>query len=191
MEKKAINRMVLITAAILVFVGAVLLFVPQIRLQHISYFMCGAIVVGGIYSIVQYFMSNAFREASDYGFSVGVFLCVIGIAGFIKSEEIVAFFPVAVSLVALLFGVILLQDALDLKRLESKLWIPVLVFAAAVILTCMLVLVNPFTDIALRQLVGNALMFGTGILVFVSKLMLLASYRRLAGSEVIVSEEEE
>ncbi|MGN0169790.1 MAG: DUF308 domain-containing protein [Lachnospiraceae bacterium] len=177
MEKKVTNRMILITAVILVLVGAVLLFVPQIRLQHIVYFLCGVIVAGGICCIVRYFMSNGFREASDYGFSVGVFLCVIGIAGFIKSREIVAFFPVAISLMALLFGVILLQDALDLKRLLCRSWILILVFAAVVILTSMIVLVNPFTGLALRQNVGNDLMFGTGILVLISKLVLAGSYK--------------
>ena len=177
MENKTTNRMVLITAAILIVVGAVLLFVPQIRLQHITYFMCGVIVVGGIYSIVRYFMSNAFREASDYGFSGGVFLCVIGIAGFMKTEEIVAFFPVVISLISLLFGVILLQDALDLKRLLSRIWILIFILAAVVILTSMIVLIDPFTGTTLRQSVGNYLMFGTGVTVLASKLILSGSYK--------------
>ncbi len=169
MEKKQTNLMVLVAAAILAILGAVLIFVPGIELYQLSYVVCGGIVIGGVYSIVKYFLANSFREESDYGFSIGVFMGVLGITGFIKTNEIVKFFPVAMSLLVVLFGVIVLQDALDLKRLNSNLWIGDLGIAIAVLVVAMVVLINPFSEDGVRQNVSNYLILITGVLLVISK----------------------
>ncbi|MCR4956139.1 MAG: hypothetical protein K6A30_05605 [Lachnospiraceae bacterium] len=177
MEKKQTNTLVMITAVILAVLGGVLLFAPQIKPIHICYLMCGVIVACGVYSIVRYYMSSAFRKSTDYGFSVGVFCIVTGIVGFIKSNVIVVFFPVAISMLVILFGVVILQDALDLKLLKSGLWSAVLVVAAVVIIVAMVVLINPFSDMEKRQLVANALVLVTGIVLLISKVFLQTAYR--------------
>ena len=190
MEKKQTNLMVLSAAGVMLLLGAILIFAPQIKLYHLSYIMCGMIVIGGVYSIVRYFLSNAYQEVSDYGFSIGVLMEMIGIAGFIKTGEIVKFFPVAMSMLVLLFGVIILQDALDLKRLESALWMVDIILAAVVLVGAMVVLINPFSAEELRQTVANYLILGTGILVFVSKICLKAMIRSYDRRLSIVQKQE-
>lgn len=175
--KKSVNRFVLMMAVAFVVIGATLLFVPQIEAIHLTYFMSGIIVAGGIYAIVHYFMTDAYKEASDYGFSVGVFLSVLGIIGFLKSSKIELFFPVAISILTLLFGVILLQDALDLKRMERQWWVIALLAAVIIILTATIILIDPFSVEKTRQTVGSILLLITGVLMLVSKFALKRSIK--------------
>ena len=176
MQERQTNLLVMGVAVVTAVLGALLLFVQQISAEKICYLMCGAVVIGGIYSIVHYFLSNAFREAQDYGFSAGVFLVVLGILGFIKTASIVAFFPVALSVMGLLYGVILLQDALDLKRLGSRKWSWVLGVSVVVIAVAMADLINPFSG-GTQQKISYWLMLVTGVLLVLSKLLLKLAYR--------------
>lgn len=175
--KKTINRFVLVLSVAFLVIGATLLFVPQIKAIHLSYFMCGIIVAGGIYSIVHYFMTDAYKETSDYGFSIGVFLTVLGIIGFLKSSQIVNFLPGVISILALLFGVIILQDGLDMKRMERQWWLVELLMSSAVILTATILLIDPFSEEYTRQTVSSSLLLGNGVLMLVSKFALKASIK--------------
>lgn len=176
MQEKQTNLLVMGVAVVAAVLGALLLFVPQISAEKICYLMCGAVVIGGIYSIVHYFLSNAFREAQDYGFSAGVFLVVLGILGFIKTAAIVDFFPVALSVIGLLYGVILLQDALDLKRLGSGKWSIVLCVSVVVILVAMADMINPFSK-EMQTKISYWLILITGVLLLGSKLILKLAYK--------------
>lgn len=169
MERQS-NCMVPLIAAVAAVLGALLLFVPQISLDKICYLMCGAIVAGGIYAIVRYFLSNGFADDQNYGFSIGVFLVVLGILGFIKTKQIVEFFPVALSILALVYGVIVLQDALDLKRMESTWWYGSLGGAIAIHVVAIIVLIYPFEQ-ALRATISYWMVLGTGVILLASKVL--------------------
>ncbi|SFQ29968.1 Short repeat of unknown function [Lachnospiraceae bacterium XBB1006] len=168
--QKQTSYMVPTVAAIAAILGAVLLFVPQISLDKICYLMCGAIVAGGVYAIVHYFITNGFADEQDYGFSVGVFLLVVGILGFIKTPEIILFFPVALSILALVYGVMVLQDALDLKRMQSSLWYGSLAGALLIHGVAIVVLIYPFEQ-ELRATISYGMILGTGIVLVASKIL--------------------
>lgn len=172
------NVMVIITAIVFSVVGCVLLFVPQVELYHVSCFICGMITVAAVYSIVKYFITEGFAEFGNYGFSTGVFLGVIGIIGFVKLHEIVMFFPAAISIIALLMGVIVFQDAMDMKCMTFSLWSAALAASIAIMIFAAIILVNPFTDPALREMLSKVLLVAAGIFQLVSKIMLRVAYKK-------------
>lgn len=174
---KTMNHFILVMSVVFLVIGGILLFVPQVGAIHLVYVMCGIIVASGIYAIVHYFMTDAYKEAYDYGFSIGVFLCMIGVIGFIKSKDVVHFLPVVISICALLFGVVIFQDALDLKRMKRQWWVMELSVAAAVMLTATTVLIDPFTEEGLKQTVSNALLFADGMVMLFSKFLLRQSIK--------------
>jgi len=182
--QRQVNYMIPMVAAIAAVLGAMLLFVPQISLDSICYLMCGVIVTGGVYAIVRYFLTNGFADELNYGFSVGVFLVVLGILGFIKTPEIVAFFPVALSILALVYGVMVLQDALDLKRMNSSLWYGSLGGAVAIHMVAIVVLIYPFSK-DLRATVSYAMILGTGVILFASKILRRIGQKKDNKAEIV------
>lgn len=185
MDKRQTNVLVVGTALAVAVLGALLLFVPQISLEKICYVMCSIIVIGGVYSIVKYFLSSAYKEAQDYGFSAGVFLVVLGIVGFVKTAAIVSFFPVALSIIGLLYGVILLQDALDLKRLKGEIYMVVMGEAMVTILSATIILLNPFS-VEMQRTLSYWLILVIGIFIVISKILLKIAYKK-TGEETEIS----
>lgn len=133
-------------AAVFIAVGVLILFVPQVEVQDICYFICGFIVVLGIYMIVRYFMTGGYERLNEYGFSEGVLFVLLGICGLVSAKNIAASFLTALGLLLLLSGVIKLQYALDLKCMEDKNWIGFFAVTIVLLGCSVVVILKPFED---------------------------------------------
>ena len=63
-RKKSMFSAVVIStiAAIFIVVAVLVLFVPRVEVKDICYFICGFLVVLGIYMIVRYFMTAGYEK---------------------------------------------------------------------------------------------------------------------------------
>ena len=130
---------------VLMIVAALLLFVPQIKLIYMCYFMCSVTMIAGIYMIVRYFMTDAFRNMNEYGFSVGVLIVVLGVCGIIRAEKLADSFVILLGIALACSGIVKLQYALDLKRMKDNI-VSYIVLAISIFVICVAVLVilQPF-----------------------------------------------
>lgn len=136
---------VMILSMVLMIVAALLLFVPQIKLIYMCYFMCSVTMIAGIYMIVRYFMTDAFRNMNEYGFSVGVLIVVLGVCGIIRAEKLADSFVILLGIALACSGIVKLQYALDLKRMKDNI-VSYIVLAISIFVICVAVLVilQPF-----------------------------------------------
>ena len=132
-------------SVVLMIVAALLLFVPQIKLIYMCYFMCGVTMIAGIYMIVRYFMTDAFRNMNEYGFSIGVLIVVLGVCGIIRAEKLADSFVILLGIALACSGIVKLQYALDLKRMKDNI-ASYIVLAISIFIICvaMLVILQPF-----------------------------------------------
>lgn len=170
-----------VMAVIFIAVAVLILFVPRIEVKDICYFICGFVVVLGIYMIVRYFMSAGYERLNEYGFSEGVLFVLLGICGLVSAERIAASFLTALGLLLLLSGVIKLQYALDLKCMEDKAWAGF--FAVTVLLLgfSVSVILNPFEDMEFFQNYTAGILLADGIVEIVNILYLnfrIKAYRQ-------------
>lgn len=170
-----------VMAVIFIAVAVLILFVPRIEVKDICYFICGFVVVLGIYMIVRYFMSAGYERLNEYGFSEGVLFVLLGICGLVSAERIAASFLTALGLLLLLSGVIKLQYALDLKCMEDKAWAGF--FAVTVLLLgfSVSVILNPFENMEFFQNYTAGILLADGIVEIVNILYLnfrIKAYRQ-------------
>lgn len=170
-----------VMAVIFIAVAVLILFVPRIEVKDICYFICGFVVVLGIYMIVRYFMSAGYERLNEYGFSEGVLFVLLGICGLVSAERIAASFLTALGLLLLLSGVIKLQYALDLKCMEDKVWAGF--FAVTVLLLgfSVSVILKPFEDMEFFQNYTAGILLADGIVEIVNILYLnfrIKAYRQ-------------
>ncbi len=170
-----------VMAVIFIAVAVLILFVPRIEVKDICYFICGFVVVLGIYMIVRYFMSAGYERLNEYGFSEGVLFVLLGICGLVSAERIAASFLTALGLLLLLSGVIKLQYALDLKCMEDKAWAGF--FAVTVLLLgfSVSVILKPFEDMEFFQNYTAGILLADGIVEIVNILYLnfrIKTYRQ-------------
>lgn len=134
---------------VLMVVAALLLFVPQIKLIYICYFMCAVTMIAGIYMIVRYFMTDAFKNMNEYGFSIGVLVVILGVCGLLRAEKLAGSFVVILGIALVCSGIIKMQYAMDLKRMNDKvMWYILLGISIAVIAVAVFVILQPFAGAA-------------------------------------------
>ena len=164
-KKKSLfsTAVVSLIAAISILVAVLILFVPQTEVKDICYFICGFVVILGIYMIVRYFMTGGYERLNEYGFSEGVLFVMLGICGLVSAERIAVSFLTALGLLLLLSGVIKLQYALDLKCMEDRAWAGF--FAVTIVLLgfSVSVILNPFEDMEFYQNYTAAILLVDGI----------------------------
>lgn len=173
-KKKSLFSTVVVSliAAISIVVAALILFVPRIEVIDICYFICGFVVVLGIYMIVRYFMTGGYERLNEYGFSEGVLFVLLGICGLVSAERIAVSFLTALGLLLLLSGVIKLQYALDLKCMEDRAWAGF--FAVTIVLLgfSVSVILNPFEDMIFYQNYTAVILLADGMVEIVNILYL-------------------
>lgn len=152
-KKKGLFSTMVISLCAVVFiaVAALILFVPKIEVKDICYFICGFVVVLGIYMIVRYFMSAGYERLNEYGFSEGVLLVLLGICGLVSAERIAMSFLTALGLLLLLSGVVKLQYALDLKCMGDQAWIGFFAVNVVLLGLSVSIILKPFEDMAFFQ----------------------------------------
>lgn len=130
---------------VLLITSALLLFVPEVKLIYICYLICAVIMITGIYMIVRYFMSDAYKNMNEYGFSIGVLVIVLGVCGLIRAEKLASSFVVLFGILLAFSGIIKLQYAMDLKRMkDTVMWYVLLAISVVVLLAAILIITQPF-----------------------------------------------
>lgn len=105
----------------------------------------------GIAHVIRYFRSDAQTAAMNGNLTKGILLSAFGLLCALKSELLIATFPIITILYGILIlaaGVSKLQNAIDMLRLDRKYWFVALISAILTLLFAILIITNPFTSTA-------------------------------------------
>lgn len=171
-EEKKINGILvqLLASAVAAVIGGVLLFVPQAEVKTICLAACIALIVLGLVAICKFFLSGGYKTLSDHHFSIGIMLLILGISGLLRVVELALHFEMILGIVALILGTLVLQSAVQLKVLGSKLWIPETVFAVVTLAGAFPVLAEIQPVLSMIRGYPHWVCFVAGILSLVSLL---------------------
>lgn len=149
MRERTNGTMAIMGAAVLaILLGLFLLLFPGAKIIQIVYGIGVVLIIGGIVSIVRYFMTESYRQLNCYTFSAGALMVVLGVCALLRAEIVATYLIVCLGILLLASGIIKLQHALDLEAIKDKAWIAVLLVAAAIIICGAVVLLNPFEHTA-------------------------------------------
>ena len=183
MGKIRANRAIMGMAAVLSLLGVLLIFVPQISVNAICYFMSGVLIGFGIVFIVKYFITESFRREGDYGLSIGLFFTIMGAVGLVHVGDIIKAFPSTISIIVLILAIVTVQDAVDLRRMETKVYVVIGIIAVVILVWTITILVYSFKDEALKQNLANYLLVAAGGSSILSKLLVHFSLKNYESKE--------
>jgi len=149
MDKKQIgltNILVLVLSMVFTAIAAVMLFVGKFELVYLIYGVCAAAIISGIYMIIKYFNTDAFKNSNEYGFSVGTLIVIVCVCGLIKAKEIASASIIILGLFLLLAGVVVLQYSMDLHRIKAFISSVVLLIAVLILICSVMVILQPLKD---------------------------------------------
>ena len=99
----------------------------------------------GAFYMIKYFFNHEFKRITNYGFTMGVILVIIGAVFIFKADAISAFIDVLVCLIALIFGAIMLQESFALFHMQRGAWVISLLLGFCTIAASVYMLLTPFT----------------------------------------------
>lgn len=76
----------------------------------------------GAFFMIKYFFNKEYIQVSNYGFTMGVILVIIGAVFIFKAEAISVFIDSIVALVAVVLGAIMLQQSFALFHIQRSTW---------------------------------------------------------------------
>ena len=79
--------------------------------------------------ISRYFLHKEFQRTTNYGFSVGTLVVILGAIDLIRAQDIADSIPNYLGILVLIEGVVMLQNTVQLKNLHGDLWIVSLIFS--------------------------------------------------------------
>ena len=170
--------MILASAVINILLGVVMLFVEQIDLKTLCYIFISLLIICGIGMIIQYLMTEAYKNINQYGLSAGALLVILGMCALVRVDRLSAYFIVWLCIWLLVSGIIKLQYALDLKALKDKTWLFLLIVSATICVCAVLLIINPFTDDTYHTYLTYIMLIADGIISLLSTAYLSLRLKR-------------
>lgn len=173
-----VTMVVITIACIFIMMGLLLLFVPQIQMITIAYVISAVAIVLGIVLIVKYFLLEAYHNMNQYGFSVGSLFVIIGVCAMVKAETVSEYFLLCMGILILVSAIVKLQNALDLKALEYRIWTVFLGIAVIILISAIVIILNPFSRAGDLEHFTYIILVADGALSLISTLFLSFQVRR-------------
>ncbi len=149
----------ILSAALYVVLGVILLIFPATTARTICYLIAGIAIVIGLVNLIVYFTRNVTRNYYRNDFVAGLLLMVLGIFVIYKVDLVISLVPFIIGLCIIVSGLFKLQGALDVQRMGGN---AVLILGLAVVnvVIGILMVINPFDSaMLLYRLLGAGLLF--------------------------------
>lgn len=156
---KEIKWSMLLSAALYMVLGLILVIFPATTARTICYMIAGIAIVVGLVNLVVYFTRNITRNYYRNDFVMGLLMVVLGIFVIYKADLVIALVPFIIGLCIVISGLFKLQGALDVQRMGGN-SVVILGIAIVNVVVGILMVINPFESaILLYRLLGAGLLF--------------------------------
>lgn len=147
----------IITALLFLAMGIALLVTNAAFIYNLVYTCLVAaagilLIIFGAFFMIKYFFSQEFKRVTNYSFTQGVILIIIGALIIFKADSLSNFIDAIVCLAGAVLGAVMLQQSFALFHLKRKTWILILIFGLAAIASSLFFFVN-----GMQLFTGNVL----------------------------------
>ncbi len=182
-----------VLAAVLLFlllgiIGGCMLFVPEMKLIYFCYVVGGVFLAYGTLLFIRYFAKKEYELVSNYDFSAGLLIFILGMLTLIRAEEVSGIISVYLGIMVLVEGIILLQHTIQIKNMQGIWWVT-LVLSTIMILFSFLVLLNIQDFMKDYSGFFFGFLFVIGILGIISQILVAVRTVRYRKAEDLKQEE--
>ncbi len=149
-EKKSKSNLAGTLGAILVFVlliliGSLMLFAPDMKLQYFCYVAGGFFLAWGLWLVIRYFGKREYKIVANYDFSIGTLATILGVCTLVRASDVASVIYIYIGIMILVEAVIMLQHSIQLKSMNGSLWTLNLFISLVFILFSVVILLDLFS----------------------------------------------
>ncbi len=130
----------------------------------------------GAWYMIKYFFNHEYNRISNYGFTMGVILVIIGAIFIFQANYISAFIDSLVCLIGIVLGAVMLQQSFALFHIERGTWFLSLIFGIATVGASIYFLITPHKFFE-RNILTCSFMIAVGGLSLFSLLLMAIGLR--------------
>ena len=136
------NIAIIFASVLMIALGSIMLLTDQVKLIYFCYGAGGCLLIWGIWLISRYFLHKEFQQTTNYGFSVGTLVVILGAIDLIRAQDVAGAIPTYLGILVLVEGVVMLQNTVQLKNLKGNLWAVSLVFSVLSVAASVVILLD-------------------------------------------------
>lgn len=138
----------IIESIIFAFLGAILIYNPDVIIKIISYIIGAIFIIAGFIKIYNYIQTKGKNDLYNYDLIYGILAAVVGIISIIYSGTIGTIFRIIIGLWILYTGIIRFSSSIKLKNMKSKFWITSMVISIIMLIISIYIILNSGAIIA-------------------------------------------
>lgn len=154
---KKYNKSSIITSILMIIVAILLIVKPIKTMEWIVMLLSIIIIIDGIFDFINYFKSDKETKLYSFGLIEGLLEVLAGILIILNKGVLIAFLPLILGFWIILKNILKIQLAINLKQFSSD-WYLLLIFAILSLVFGILIILNPFSVIAITLLAGMFLL---------------------------------
>ncbi|MDD6193942.1 MAG: DUF308 domain-containing protein [Lachnospiraceae bacterium] len=136
------NIAIIFASVLMIALGSIMLLTDGVKLIYFCYGAGGCLLVWGIWLISRYFLHKEFQQTTNYGFSVGTLVVILGAIDLIRAQDVANSIPTYLGILVLVEGVVMLQNTVQLKNLKGNLWTLSLLFSILSVVASVVILLD-------------------------------------------------
>ena len=157
---KKIKTNVVVSSALCVILGLVLVFRPGLSMRIVCTAVGVVLIVSGVMRMIDYFTARDGSLYSQANLVFGIILAVVGVWIVMRPEKVMAIIPIIVGIVIAIHGLHNLQQALELWRDKYDRWWAALILGVLTVGFGVLLICRPFAAIdTVVMLIGFFLIY--------------------------------
>lgn len=154
---------IVLTSVLFLAVGLVMMLMPQMKLIYFSYGAGCILMICGIWFIARYFKNQEYKKITNYGFSAGTLIVILGCCTLIRAQDIADSVSTYLGILILIEGVVMLQGTVQLKNLKGDTWLVNLVFSLISIVCSIIVILDIASIISRWEVVLYVMLVVIGV----------------------------
>ena len=153
---KSFQKTMLITSAIYIVVGLLLIIWPDAARSIIIYAIGAAALLYGGYRIVDFFVRKEHLDGTiQVGVALGIACLLLGLFLIFKASVVLALLAAIIGVAIIVDSILRLQIALNLRLVGVNNWLILLVASLVTLAFGILLLFNPFTAIKVATIIAG------------------------------------
>ena len=157
---KKFKNVIIIISILFILLGITLTAKPEFSALAVCRLLGAILLIPGIVRIVGFFRRDAYGNLLSLELVHGLFYFLVSGFMLIAPKAVITALPMILGIVIIIASILMLQLAVNLKRLQHKRWNIHLCLALITAVLGMLLLFNPFAgSIILTRLIGVSLTF--------------------------------
>lgn len=175
----------LISAAVYMGIGVILILFPTLIGSTLCYILAGAFMTMGLVYIIGYSIlaKKARDEAKPYGLIKGAALVLLGIFVLAKSRLVISIIPFIIGAMIIIKGIVGIQRSINLKTLGIPNYRGSIIGSVIIIIFGAVMMANPFETAKVISVMLGIGLFASGAADFILELQVRHNIKKQQGGK--------